>query len=141
MDNPDDDPRRGGIDIAISDDSTPNSRQSDDEGGGRPAGVTSLLELMTSAFGASGDQTGHTRGNGGGGGMRIIINGPRGMRSVQLGGPNTLGQGGSPMHDGSVPRLSEYALPHGFHVFGYFNAFKATLLQERENLQTLTEVP
>ena len=112
MDDPSDDPRPRAFDLSISDDSL-NSRQDEDEDGRPVGGMANVLELLSTVFGSSSDQPRNTGDSGGGRGMRIMINDHRGVRTVQLGGSNTLGQGGSRPREGNIPRLSEYALPHG----------------------------
>ena len=116
MDDPGDDPRPRGFGLAISDDSG-TARQGGDEGGRPVGGIANILELMSTMFGPSSDQPRNSGGSGGGVGMRIIINGPGGARTLQLGGPNTLGQRGTSQGEGGVPRLSEYASPRGFYIF------------------------
>jgi hypothetical protein len=111
MDDPGDDPRAQAAPFGLpfSGDSQRPRRDGDEEG--RPVGgMANILDLISTLVGSSGGQS---INSGNGGGMRVMIHGP-GARTVQFGGPNTLGHDGP--HDGSVPRLSEYALLYSPYV-------------------------
>ncbi|KAF8498415.1 hypothetical protein JB92DRAFT_2984566 [Gautieria morchelliformis] len=103
MDDPGDDPRAQAVAFvpSLSDDSQRPRRDGDEER--RPVGgMANILDLISALTGPSGGQPSNS---GNRGGMRVVINGP-GVRTVQFGGPNTLGHGGP--RDGSIPRLSDY---------------------------------
>jgi hypothetical protein len=115
MDNPGDDPRAQAMPFGVlSPDDSVNSRR---DGGGRPAGgMADILQALSTMFEPSGNRSNNSSGSGSGGSMRIMINGPSGVRTLQLGGPNTLGRGDTQPHEGGVPRLSECALLDCFQV-------------------------
>lgn len=140
MDNPGDDPRAHTITLGHASNNDSGHLLRDDDEGERPVGgMANLLQFLSAMVEPSGNRPSSGGGSGSGGGMRVVINGPRGVRTVQLGGPNTLGGGDTHPREGGVSRLSEYAPPD--HCFeSHFHTFLVTLLPQLENLRLLTEV-
>lgn len=139
MDDPGDDPRAQAMNFGLSYDGLPNSQRDSDEDGRPVGGMANILQFLSTILEPSGDQRNNSNGNESGGGMRIMISGPRGVRTVQFGGPNILGQGSAHSRGGGVPRLSEYAFSGSFPFLVNFT-FTATSRPQPENPRPLTEV-
>lgn len=128
MDNPGDDPRAQTISLGHASNNDSGHLLRDDDEGERPVGgMANLLQFLSAMVEPSGNRPSSGGGSGSGGGMRVVINGPRGVRTVQLGGPNTLGRGDTHPREGGVSRLSEYAPPdhffeNHFHTFSSYTA-------------------